>query len=126
MCPHIYIYMTEDIFKENIKYWVDLDNQHKKVNEDVKELRKQKNEVLEKINTHVSSNRLNDAVVKISDGRIKFSSVKVTKPLTLQYIKQCLMEKIQDTKQVEILMNYIRENREYSYTDDIKRYYDNK
>ena len=118
--------MTEDIFKENIKYWVDLDNQHKKVNEDVKELRKQKNEVLEKINTHVSSNRLNDAVVKISDGRIKFSSVKVTKPLTLQYIKQCLMEKIQDTKQVEILMNYIRENRDYSYTDDIKRYYDNK
>jgi hypothetical protein len=118
--------MSEELFKENIKYWVELDNQHKKANEDVKELRVRKNEVLEKINNHVSSNRLSDAVVKISDGRIKFSSVKVTKPLTLQYVKQCLTEKIQDSKQVEILMDYIKENRDYSYTDDIKRYYDNK
>lgn len=118
--------MSEELFKEDIKYWVELDNQHKTINENVRELRQRKNEVLERINNHVNDNKLNNAVVKISDGRIKFSTVKITKPLTLQYVKQCLLEKIQDTKQVQLLMDYIKENRDYSYTDDIKRYYDNK
>jgi hypothetical protein len=118
--------MSEELFKENIKKWIELDNQYKSLNDNVKDIRQKRTSVLDKINGHICNNNLQHAVVKISDGRIKFTTVKNTKPLTLQYVKQCLIDKIQDDKQVEILMEYIKENRDYSYTEDIKRYYDDK
>ena len=65
-------------------------------------------------------------MVKISDGRIKFALVKNVRPLTLQYVKQCLTEKIENPETVDKLMNHIKSNRDYTYTEDIKRYYDNK
>ena len=46
--------------------------------------------------------------------------------LTLQYIKQCLSETIENTDTVDKLMCHIKSNRDYTYSEDIKRYYDNK
>ena len=118
--------MTDDKFKMNIIQWVELDNQHKQYNEILKEIREKKGNVLTNINNHVNTNKLQDAIVKVSDGRIKFSLVKNVKPLTLQYIKQCLNEKLQNSETVDALMDYIKSRREYTYIEDIKRYYDNK
>jgi|TARA_B110001469_G_scaffold63189_1_gene60585 hypothetical protein len=118
--------MADDKFKMNIKQWIELDNQHKQYNEILKEIREKKINVLTNINNHVNTNKLQDATVKISDGRIKFSVVKNVKPLTLQYIKQCLTDKLQNSDSVEKLMDYIKSNRDYTYSEDIKRYYDNK
>jgi hypothetical protein len=115
--------MSEENFKHDIKSWIELDNQQKQYNVVLKDIRQKKNNVLDKINNHVNDQKLQDAIVKISDGRIKFTVVKNVKPLTLQYVKQCLTDKIQDTVFIEKLMNYIKDNRDYSYSDDIKRYY---
>ena len=82
--------------------------------------------VLSNINTHVNNNKLQDAMVKISDGRIKFTLVKNVRPLTLQYIKQCLTDKLQNADTVDKLMDHIKSNRDYTYSEDIKRYYDTK
>lgn len=118
--------MSDEKFKMNIRQWVDLDNQHKQYNEILKEIREKKSTVLTNINDHVNTNKLQDAMVKISDGRIKFALVKNVRPLTLQYVKQCLSEKIENPETVDKLMNHIKSNRDYTYTEDIKRYYDNK
>ena len=118
--------MSTENFKKNIRDWVMLDNKYKELNESLKTIREEKKQVLDKINVHINNNNLNDAVVKISDGKIKFSIMKNTKPLTLQYIKECLTNTIRDANEVEKLMEYIKNNRECSYTDDIKRYYNNK
>ena len=40
--------MSEEMFKNNIKSWVELDNQHKQYNEVLKEIRQKKNNVLDK------------------------------------------------------------------------------
>ena len=117
--------MSEEKFKHDIKSWIELDNQQKQYNLVLKDIRLKKNNVLDKINNHVNDQKLQDAIVKISDGRIKFTVVKNVKPLTLQYVKQCLTDKIQDTIFIEKLMNHIKDNRDYTYSDDIKRYYNN-
>jgi hypothetical protein len=117
--------MSEQTFKTSIIKWVELDNQQKQYNDSLKEIRQKKGIVLNDINNHVNNNKLNDAIVKISDGRIKFAVVKNVRPLTLHYVKQCLSDKLQDSDVVDKLIGYIKSNRDYTYSDDIKRYYDN-
>ena len=115
--------MTEQ-FKEDIKEWVKLDNLHKKYNMELKELRNKKNSFLEKINLNVNNLNLSNSIVKISDGRLKFTNTKYTKPLTLSYIKSTLQRTLKDTEHVDEIIMLLRVNREYILTDDIKRYYD--
>ena len=45
--------MSTEEFKESIKQWVMLDNEHKQYNDKVKQIREQKSRVLDIINTHV-------------------------------------------------------------------------
>jgi hypothetical protein len=110
-------------FEESIKEWVTIDNKIKQLNEQCKLLRTTRNELTNKINNYVDENDLKHATVQISDGKLKFQSVKVTQPLTLKFIKECLDNCIQNESNVEKIINYIKENRKVEYIDDIKRFY---
>jgi predicted transcriptional regulator len=109
-------------FEESIKEWVTIDNKIKQLNEQCKTLRNTKNELTNKINNYVDENELKHATVQISDGKLKFQTVKVTQPLTLKFIKECLDNCIQNESTVERIINYIKENRKFEFVDDIKRY----
>ena len=61
--------------------------------------------------------------MKISDGNLKFTTVKVTTPLTFKFIEKCLNEIINNSKQVEQIINYLKEKRENKYVEEIKRFY---
>lgn len=110
-------------FEEDIKKWVTVDNQIKKLNEEAKTLREQRSNLTLSINTYVESNDLKHATVQISDGRLKFQSVKVTQPLTLKYVKECLNDCIGNEEQVSAIMSHIKSNRESKYVDEVKRFY---
>lgn len=110
-------------FEEDIKKWVTVDNQIKKLNEEAKTLREQRSNLTLSINTYVESNDLKHATVQISDGRLKFQSVKVTQPLTLKYVKECLNDCIGNEEQVSTIMSHIKSNRESKYVDEVKRFY---
>lgn len=112
-------------FEENIKNWVKIDNELKTQNEKVKNLREQRNEVLNDINIYIDTNNLNNATVSISDGKLKFTNNRVVNPLTLKYVQSCLENFIKDANSVSKIMDYIKDNREIKNTPDIKRYYDN-
>lgn len=109
-------------FEENIKKWVALDNQLKTVNERVKQMREEKNTLEEGIMTYVETNKLTNATVNISDGKLRFVTAKQTAPLTLKYVEECLTKCIVNETQVEKIMKFIKESREVKYTADIKRY----
>lgn len=110
-------------FEEDIKKWVTVDNEIKKLNEEAKTLREQRSNLTLSINTYVESNDLKHATVKISDGRLKFQSVKVTQPLTLKYVKECLNDCIGNEEQVSAIMSHIKSNRDSKYVDEVKRFY---
>lgn len=112
-------------FEQNIQQWVLLDNQIKKLTDKVKELRELKNNQSETILQHVETNNLSNATVQISDGKLKFASIRQTTPLTFKFVEDCLNKCIGNSEQVEKIINFIKESREIKYIPDIKRTYAN-
>jgi hypothetical protein len=110
-------------FQENIKEWVSIDNKIKNLQQNVKELRQTKNGLTDNIFQYAETNNLENAVIQISDGKLKFQNVKSTSPLTFGLLKQCLNECIQDSEQVESLIQYIKSKRTSRTNYDIKRTY---
>ena len=72
--------------EENIKHWVRLDDQLKLVNEKLKEIREQKNNIEENILVYVEKNNLENATAKITGGKLKFIETKYRIILQLKII----------------------------------------
>lgn len=113
-------------FEDDIKQWIKLDNETKQYNEQLTILRKNKKDLGTSIWKYATDNNLQHAVIQISDGNLKFQNTKITQPLTIKFIRQCLNESINDNSQVEYIMNYIKEQRNVNYVNNIKRSYTQK
>ena len=111
---------------EKIQQWVKLDNNIKLSNKRLQESRKEKNEIGQEINDIVYKNNWQHAEIEISDGKLRFNEVKVTSPLTFGFLKECLSHFIEDEKQVNTIITYIKEQRQIKYNKDIKRIYNKK
>jgi hypothetical protein len=112
-------------FEESIQNWVTTDNKIRSMNEELKALREERNHANKSIMTYVETNKLANATVKISDGKLRFTSARQTAPLTLKYLNECLTKCIQNEEQVGLIMKYIKESRNVKYIPDIKRSYEN-
>ena len=110
-------------FQDHIKNWVLLDNQIKVKNAEISKLRNERKTLSNNILTYVETNRLDNAVIQISDGTLKFQQIKSSNPLTFKFLEKCLNECIEDENQVKMIIKYIKSNREFKYNSDIKRSY---
>lgn len=108
---------------KTIQNWVELDNELKRINERAKDIRMRKNDIEDKLMTYVEDNNMNNSVVNISDGKIKFCETKQTSPLTLGFLEKCLSEVIANQNQVKQIVDYIKSKRETKIVPEIKRYY---
>jgi len=108
---------------KTIQNWVELDNELKRVNEKAKDIRTRKNDIEDKLMTYVEDNNMNNSVVNIGDGKIKFCETKQTSPLTLGFLEKCLSEVIANQGQVKQIIDYIKSKRETKIVPEIKRYY---
>jgi predicted transcriptional regulator len=108
---------------KTIQNWVELDNELKKLNERAKDIRTRKNDIEDKIMTYVEDNNMNNSVVNITDGKLKFCETKQTSPLTLGFLEKCLSEVIANQGQVKQIVEYIKSKRETKMVPEIKRYY---
>jgi cystathionine beta-lyase family protein involved in aluminum resistance len=112
-------------FEESIQKWVSLDNQLRSLQDKTKQIREDKNNIEDGIIKYVDTHNLQNSVVKISDGKLKFTMVKQTNPLTLKYVDECLGKCIKNPEQVKLIMNYIKDSRNSKIIPDIKRFYTN-
>jgi cystathionine beta-lyase family protein involved in aluminum resistance len=112
-------------FEESIQKWVSLDNQLRSLQDKTKQIREDKNNLENGIIKYVDTHNLQNSVVKISDGKLKFTMVKQTNPLTLKYVDECLGKCIKNPEQVKLIMNYIKDSRNSKIIPDIKRFYAN-
>lgn len=110
-------------FQTNIKDWVSIDNRIKNLQQQVKELRMTKSNLTDNIFNYAEQNNLENAVIQISDGKLKFQNVKSTSPLTFGYLKQCLLDCIDNEEQVDELIKYIKNKRTTRTNYDIRRTY---
>lgn len=114
--------MTEK-FQKNIQDWVSIDNKIKNLQNEIREYRDKKTQLTNSIFTYAESNNLENAVIKISDGKLKFNNCKNSSPLTFKLLSQCLNELIPDEDKVDNIISYIKSKREVKYYYDIKRTY---
>lgn len=114
--------MSEN-FQKQIQDWVSVDNKMKNLQLQVKELRQVKNSLTDNIFEYAESNNLENAIIKISDGKLKFQNVKSTSPLTWGLVEECLNDVISNEEQVKSIIKYIKGKRETKYNYDIKRSY---
>ena len=112
-------------FEENIKSWVALDNKIKTYNEALKNLRDERNNLENEIVTYADDSLPDNAVIKITDGTLRFANTKQQQPLTYKYVNECLNEVINNPKTVEQIMNHIKNNRSEKINRGIKRVYEN-
>jgi predicted transcriptional regulator len=109
--------------EKTIQNWIELDNELKRINDRAKDIRTRKNDIEDKIITYVEDNNMNNSVVNITDGKIKFCETKQTSPLTLGFLEKCLSEVIANQSQVKQIVDYIKSKRETKMVPEIKRYY---
>ncbi len=110
-------------FEDNIKSWIVYDNEIKELNNKLKNLREKKNNLTNDIFNYVNDKNINDKTIKISDGNLKFTTVKVSSPLTFKFLNTSLNEIINNPEQVKQIIDYLKEKRENKYVEEIKRFY---
>ena len=109
---------------EELRNWIQIDDQLKIINEKIKILRNTKLNLTNSICEYVSNANNIQNKINIKGGELKITKKNDYKPLTYSYIEKCLGNLISDKKQVDIIIKYLKDNREISCSHEIKRNYD--
>ena len=109
--------------QENIKRWVKLDNDSKKLAQSIKELREEKNNISSNLFDYFSNNNMKPPNVNISDGKLGFVEVNTANVLTYKFLEECLNEHFDETSKTKELLEFIKSKRSYSKNKIIRRVY---
>jgi hypothetical protein len=112
-------------FIENVKTWVLMDSQMKIINEKTKKIRESKHHLTESICEYMKESNLLENKIGITDGELRIYEKKEYSPLSYTYIEKCLAEIIPDKKQLDYIIQYLKQKREITTSLDIKRTYKN-
>jgi hypothetical protein len=110
-------------FIENVQKWVLLDNQIKIVNEKTKKMREMKHTLSEDICKYMNENNLKNKKIGITNGELRMMEKKDYSPLSYGYIEQKLGEIISDKSHVEYIIQYLKDNREITVSQEIRSTY---
>ncbi len=113
-----------DVFQENIKDWVTIDNSIKTATEELKQMKTKRSEISDTILDFVETENLNSTTININNGSLKFGTVKQSNSLTLTYVKSCLEQCISNEDDVNSIMDVIKSSREVKVSSEIKRFYE--
>lgn len=113
-----------DVFQENIKDWVTIDNSIKIATEELKQMKTKRSEISDTILDFVETENLNSTTININNGSLKFGTVKQSNSLTLTYVKSCLEQCISNEDHVNSIMDVIKSSREVKVSSEIKRFYE--
>ena len=108
--------------EENIKNWVILDNNIKDLTEKIKILKGEKASYNKNIIEYISYNSLDNATIKIRNGKLKFVDVNYPQILTYKFLFNCLNKFLNNDEQVMKIINFIKSERDIKTVREIKRY----
>jgi len=112
--------------EDSIKKWVVLDNQHKKLNNQIAKFRDEKNSLTKNIISYYDSKNANYPNINISDGKLSFIEQKQTNPLSLKFLEQCFEEFFENYDSGSIkdeLIEFIKSKRTHTISKNIRRVY---
>lgn len=108
-------------FIQNVQKWNYIESQIKDANEKVKKMRTLKSNFGTKICSYLEKNHSIKNKIAIGNDEIHMYSKKEYTPLSFSYIENKLKEIIQDEKQVDFVIQYLKDNREITVTNDLRK-----
>ena len=109
-----------ELLIEHVKNWVLLDQKIQMINEKTKQIRELKSTITTDICDYIKRNNITSNI-GISNGELRIYDKKDYKPLTFTYVEKCLNDIIKDKTHVEYIIKYLKDNREITVSQDIKR-----
>ena len=94
------------------------------LNNKAKELRDQRNNFSSSILKYVETNRLDNSIVEISDGQLRFANVNSQQNLTFKFLENSLKELFNETE-VKKIIDHVKSKRIVQQHMDIKRFSSN-
>lgn len=111
-----------DTLVENIKQWVQYDNQLKLLTEKTREVRERRCQLQTSIIDELKAKNMHQTTIGIgTHSELKMVAKKEYPPLTYQYVERCLHEVIPNKEHVEYIIGYLKSHREIKETTDLKR-----
>ena len=112
--------ITKTQLINDVQRWVLAETQLKQLNEKVKQMRELKAISATNITTYTRQQKYTGNI-KISDGELRICEKKEYTPLTFGYLEKCLGNIIPDNAHVEYIIKYLKDNREITTSQEIKR-----
>ena len=112
-----------EFLQTKIKEWVNCDNKLNNLKKESKEIRVSRSSLTNEIFDEVNENNLDNSVIEISDGTLKFQQTNYSSPLTFKFLETCLNECISNEEQVKQIIKFIKCKREIKTNYEIKRKY---
>lgn len=106
---------------QTLQKWISLDSKMKEMNEELKMIRNEKNNLEAILNKYAKDNEMENKVINVNDNKIKFAVTKTSEPITFKYLEKNLGNIIKNENQLEKTMEYLKENREIKYNYSIKQ-----
>jgi hypothetical protein len=112
-----------DEFREQVKIWVESDSRIQYCNQQVKELRDSREKISQSILRIIKKNSMEETVIKLNDGTIKFSSTTSYQSISMGFLKESLIEYLGDAQQAAECIEFLKARREKTVQDVLKRSY---
>jgi hypothetical protein len=112
-------------FENKIQQWVQIDDQVKKLTDQIKHLREQRNSLETSLTNYAKTNNMADTTINVNNDKLKFVETKVIEPLTFKYLEKTLREIIKNDSQVQLIMEHIKQKRSVKLVPEIKRFSSN-
>tara|TARA_Y100000768_G_scaffold388976_1_gene389571 strand:- start:13067 stop:13399 length:333 start_codon:yes stop_codon:yes gene_type:complete len=106
--------------KSEINEWLDIDAKIKESQNEIKQLREQKQKYELNITNYVQEHNIKS--IQTDDGKLKLFETKTSQPLTFKYVEKCLNEVLPETFNIPDIINYMKEKRVQSVTSGLKKY----
>ena len=111
-----------DNFTNDIKKWIEIDNEIQTLNNNLKELRQSRNSKAEIITKYIEQHNLTKTKFSLNNGYIKYSKTNQSSPLTFKFIFECLKKYFNDEELATNVCDFIKSNRLSTLSTSIKRY----
>ncbi len=111
---------TQKELLENVKTWLDIDNQIRTLQKEIRDRRKLKKELTESL-VGIMKNQDIDAL-NVPDGQLIYNKTKTKAPLSKKHLLVSLTQYFKnDSRMVEELSKFIMESRQEKEKENIKR-----
>ena len=113
-------------FEENIRKWIQIDNTIKERQLSIKQLKVEKEQYNENILEYMNENNLENATIKIGDGKLRLVEHNIPQALTFKFICESLCEYFQDDEDheelVKEIITFMKEKRNIKTTTELKKF----